>query len=176
MKDFAQRVNKKKKKDKSNKTIFRSKNRQKPVFRTGTITSLFIASFIVISISFYLFDTNLEIFKPSPISENNVSITFPEKLKDQTVLIEIEEVINKSDCEYLLQVEAYGKEKFASEMLYKLNSMDLEPFIEKIDSIDRVLFGIMLGPYKNKSEVNNAREVIVRIGLSPIVKTKCTIQ
>ena len=49
MKDFAQRVNKKKKKDKSNKTIFRSKNRQKPVFRTGTITSLFIASFIVIS-------------------------------------------------------------------------------------------------------------------------------
>ena len=52
----------------------------------------------------------------------------------------------------------------------------LEPFIEKIDSIDRVLFGIMLGPYKNKSEVNNAREVIVRIGLSPIVKTKCMIQ
>ena len=50
------------------------------------------------------------------------------------------------------------------------------PSIEKIDSIDRVLFGIMLGPYKNKSEVNNAREVIVRIGLSPIVKTKCTIQ
>ena len=84
-------------------------------------------------------------------------------------------LINKDDFENETDYKD-AIEKFASEMLYILNSMDLEPFIEKIDSIDRVLFGIMLGPYKNKSEVNNAREVIVRIGLSPIVKTKCTIQ
>ena len=75
----------------------------------------------------------------------------------------------------MLQVEAYGKENFASEMLYKLTSMNLNPYIEKIDSIDRVLFGVMLGPYKNKSEVNNAREVVIRIGLSPIIKTRCEI-
>jgi cell division protein FtsN len=175
MKDFAQRVNKKKKKNKSNKAIFKSKNKQNPVFETRIITMLFTASLAVIYLSFYLFDTNLEIFQPSPPSENNVSITFPEKLKDQTVLVEIEEVINKSDCTYVLQVEAYGKENFASEMLYKLTSMNLNPYIEKIDSIDRVLFGVMLGPYKNKSEVNNAREVVIRIGLSPIIKTRCAI-
>jgi hypothetical protein len=61
-------------------------------------------------------------------------------------------------------------------MLYKLTSMDLNPFIEEIDKIDQILFGVMLGPFLNKSDVNNAREIVIRIGLSPIIKTKCTIQ
>jgi hypothetical protein len=54
--------------------------------------------------------------------------------------------------------------------------MDLEPYLEEINNIDRKLYGVMLGPYLNKSDVNNAREVIIRIGLSPLIKTKCTIQ
>jgi cell division septation protein DedD len=91
-------------------------------------------------------------------------------------LVEIEEVLNKSDCVYLLQVEAYGKEEFASEMLYKLRSMDLKPYIMEIDKLDKILFGVMLGPFMNKSDINNAREVVIRIGLSPLIKTKCTIQ
>ena len=105
-----------------------------------------------------------------------MSITFPEELKEQTVLVEIKEVLDKSDCLYILQVEAYGKEEFAAEMLYKLTSMDLNPFIEEINKVDRKLFGVMLGPFMNKSDINNAREVVVRIGLSPIIKTRCKIQ
>ena len=53
--------------------------------------------------------------------------------------------------------------------------MGLNPFIEEIDKIDQILFGVMLGPFFNKSDVNNAREVVIRIGLTPIIKTKCTI-
>ena len=176
MKDFAQRVSSSRKKPKKSKTIFRSKNRAKPVFAKSIILSLFAISLLTIFASFYLFDSNLEIFKPSPVSENSVSITFPERLKGETILVEIEEVLNKSDCVYLLQVEAYGKEEFASEMLYKLRSMDLKPYIMEIDKLDKILFGVMLGPFMNKSDINNAREVVIRIRLSPLIKTKCTIQ
>ena len=176
MKDFAQKISSSRKKPKKNKTIFRSKNRTKPVFAKKIIISLLATSLLTIFTSFYLFDTNLEIFEPTPLSENMVSITFPESLKGETVLVEIEEVLDKSDCLYLLQVEAYGKEEFASEMLYKLRSMDLKPFIEEIDRVDQILFGVMLGPFLNKSDVNNAREVVIRIGLTPLIKTKCTIQ
>ena len=133
MKDFAPKISSNRKKSKKNKAIFRTKNRSKPVFAKKIIISLLVTSLLTIFTSFYLFDTNLEIFEPSPLSENRVSITFPESLKEETVLVEIEEVLDKSDCLFLLQVEAYGKEEFASEMLYKLTSMDLNPFIEEID-------------------------------------------
>ena len=176
MKDFAPKISSNRKKSKKNKTIFRTKNRSKPVFAKKIIISLLVTSLLTIFTSFYLFDTNLEIFEPSPLSENRVSITFPESLKEETVLVEIEEVLDKSDCLFLLQVEAYGKEEFASEMLYKLTSMNLNPFIEEIDKVDQILFGVMLGPFLNKSDVNNAREIVIRIGLSPLIKTKCTIQ
>ena len=176
MKDFAQRVSSSRKKPKKTKTIFRSKNRSKPVFNYKIILSLLAFSIVVIATSLNLFKSNLEIFKPAPVSENSVSITFPEELKEQKVLVEIKEVLDKSDCLYILQVEAYGKEEFAAEMLYKLTSMDLNPFIQEINKVDRKLFGVMLGPFMNKSDINNAREVVVRIGLSPIIKTRCKIQ
>jgi hypothetical protein len=54
--------------------------------------------------------------------------------------------------------------------------MDLKPYIMEIDKLDKILFGVMLGPFMNKSDINNAREVVIRIGLSPLIKTKCTIQ
>ena len=176
MRDFAPRVSSNKKRAKKTRTVFRSKNKNKPVFNKKIIITLLSISLLIIYTSFYLFDSNLEIFEPGPISENKVSITFPEKLKEQNTLIEIKEVLDKSNCTYFLQVEAYGKEKFASEMLYKLRSMDLEPYLEEINNMEKKLYGVMLGPYLNKSDVNNAREVIIRIGLSPLIKTKCVIQ
>ena len=136
MKDFAQRVSSSRKKPKKTKTIFRSKNRSKPVFNYKIILSLLAFSIVVIATSLNLFKSNLEIFKPAPVSN--------------------------------------GKRKHTA--MGKLTSMDLNPFIEEINKVDRKLFGVMLGPFMNKSDINNAREVVVRIGLSPIIKTRCKIQ
>ena len=87
MKDFAPKISSNRKKTKKNKTIFRTKNRSKPVFAKKIIISLLVTSLLTIFTSFYLFDTNLEIFEPTPLSENRVSITFPESLKEETVLV-----------------------------------------------------------------------------------------
>ena len=89
MKDFAPKISSSRKKLKKNKTIFRTKNRSKPVFAKKIIISLLVTSLLTIFTSFYLFNTNLEIFEPTPLSENTVSITFPESLKGETVLVEI---------------------------------------------------------------------------------------
>jgi hypothetical protein len=51
MKDFAQRVSSSRKKPKKTKTIFRSKNRSKPVFNYKIILSLLAFSIVVIGLA-----------------------------------------------------------------------------------------------------------------------------
>jgi hypothetical protein len=39
---------------------------------------------------------------------------------------------------------------------------------------DKPLFRVMSGPYLNKSEVNNARELLIKNGRQPLIYKKCT--
>ena len=52
----------------------------------------------------------------------------------------------------------------------------LEAYVEKTFSSsmpDKTLFRVMSGPYKTKSEVNNAREVLIKNNRKPLILKTC---
>ena len=111
------------------------------------------------------------------VSNPTVEFLYPIELAKDTVLIDLEGIVVEEDCEYLVQIESYGRRIYAQEQLSSLLLLGLESYVEKTFSSkqpDKPLFRVMSGPYLNKSEVNNARELLMKNGRQPLIYKKCT--
>ena len=53
----------------------------------------------------------------SNVSNPQVEFLYPIELAKDTVLIELEGIVVEEDCEYLIQIESYGKRVYAQEQL-----------------------------------------------------------
>ena len=111
------------------------------------------------------------------VNNPKVEFLYPVELENDTVLIELEGIVVEEDCEYFIQIESYGKRIYAQEQLSSLLSLGLISYIEKTFSSsqpDKPLFRVMSGPYLNRSEVNNARELLIKNYRQPLIYKKCT--
>ena len=112
----------------------------------------------------------------STVSNPKVEFLYPVELAKDTMLIELEGIVVEEDCEYLIQIESYGKRVYAQEQLTFLLSLGMESYVEKTFSSkqpEKPLFRVMSGPYLNKSEVNNARELLIKNNRQPLIYKKC---
>lgn len=176
MKDFAKKHPVNKSKTRRVKTSLRAKRElNQPLkikhlfFITGMSALLLFASNIILQ-------TDVINIKGG-IDNPKIVLLYPNELEKDTVLINFEGIVVEEDCEYFIQIESYGKRVYAQEQLSSLLSLGLESYIEKTFSSsqpDRPLFKVMSGPYLNKSEVNNARELLIKNNRQPLILKKCT--
>ena len=68
----------------------------------------------LIATSIFYFKTDVSSIKPSNVT-NSVTIDFPTSLMENSVLIEFNEENVLMECEYFVQVGAYGNKKYAIE-------------------------------------------------------------
>ena len=174
MKDFANRNNKRNSNVK-NKRVFRSKKPSAQTISSNTIIFLLIISFGLGSISFLYFKTDVISIKPED-SINSVTIDFPTSLKEDSILIESSENISKLECEYFVQIGAYGNKKYALEAKNMLQAEIQRISINEIYSTlqsGKLLHSVISGPYQNKSSANNAKEKITKTGFDPRLRALC---
>jgi hypothetical protein len=110
------------------------------------------------------------------VANPTVEISYPIDLEQDSILIELEGIVTAENCEYRLQIEAYGKRIYAQEQLGAMLTFGLEAYVEKTFSASmpgKTLFRVMSGPYKTKSEVNNAREVLIKNNRQPLILKTC---
>ena len=174
MKDFANVKGNKSKKTKR-KTVFTSK---KPSVRTISTSAILILIFISVGLAFssiFLFKTNVISIKNVNTS-NTVNIDFPSSLMENSVLIEFNEENNSLECQFFVQIGAYGNRKYALEAIKMLNS-DIENLsINEVYSAllpGKLLNSVISGPYINRSAANNAKEKITKRGFEPRLRTVC---
>jgi len=174
MKDFANLSSSKENKRKKYKTKYTQ------TASIGFPNLIFLISISIVCVfgSFLYFDTNIEEVRPRPIT-NQVVIDFPERLQNDLVLIESDfKNFDSGQCIFFLQVETYGVKKYANEALdIILNGSNLNnAYIEEVllkKYQNKIFYRVLLGPFENKSSVNNAREDIIGLGFSPMVKQRC---
>ena len=110
------------------------------------------------------------------VANPTVEISYPIDLEQDSIFIELEGIVTAENCEYRLQIETYGKRIYAQEQLGAMLAFGLEAYVEKTFSSsmpDKTLFRVMSGPYKTKSEVNNAREVLIKNNRQPLILKTC---
>tara|TARA_B100001029_G_C14925567_1_gene374538 strand:- start:318 stop:851 length:534 start_codon:yes stop_codon:yes gene_type:complete len=174
MKDFANRNNKRNTNVK-NKRVFRSKKTSTQTISSNTIIFLLIICFGLASVSFLYFKTDVISIKPED-SINSVTIDFPTSLKEDSILIESNENISKLECEYFVQIGAYGNKKYALEaksmLQAEIQTISINEVYSTLQS-GKLLHSVISGPYKNRSSANNAKEKITKTGFDPRLRTLC---
>ena len=157
------------------KSVFTS---NKPLNRTissSTILFLIFVSFSLVVTSMFYFKTDVISFKPES-STNSISIDFPSSLLENSVLIEFNEENSLMNCNYFVQIGAYGNKKYAIEAMNIIND-DIEDITinEVYSSLlpGKLLNSVISGPYSNRSSANNAKEKITKMGFDPRLRTVC---
>ena len=173
MKDFAKRTSKNSNTRKK-KSVFRSNRKSSQVVSSKVIFFILSISLILIATSFFYFRTDIESIKPE-ITLNNVTIDFPTSLMENSILIESNEN-QELECEYFVQVGAYGNKKYALEAEKILESEIQNITINIVYSTlqpGKPLNSVISGPYGNKSAANNAKEKITKNGFDPRLRILC---
>ena len=176
MKDFAKKHPINKSKAKRAKTSLRAKRELNQPLKIKHLLLIAAMSALLLFASNIILQTDVVSIRGN-VSNPKVEFLYPIELAKDTVLVELEGIVVAEDCEYLVQIESYGKRVYAQEQLSSLLALGLESFVEKTFSSkqrDRPLFRVMSGPYFNKSEVNNARELLMKNGRQPLIYKKCT--
>ena len=173
MKDFAGKN--KKKKQRKNKSIFTLNRSSQRTISTKTITAVLMISIVMLSIALFYLKTDVESIKREDVS-NSIAINFTTSLLENPVLIEVTEEIDSLECEYFVQIGAYGNKKYAIEAENMLSNQIPNISITEVYSSlqpDKLLNSVISGPYKNKSAANNAKEKITIEGFEPALRTRC---
>ena len=173
MKDFASKN--KKKKQRKNKSIFTLNRSSQRTISTKTITAVFMISIVTLSIGLFYLKTDIKSIKRDDVS-NSITINFPTSLLENPVLIEVTDEIDSLECEYFVQIGAYGNKKYAIEAENMLSNQIPNISITEVYSSlqpGKLLNSVISGPYKNKSAANNAKEKITIEGFEPNLRTRC---
>jgi len=174
MKDFANLKTKKTRSGKK-KIVFSSRKPSTRTVSSNTLIILLFLSFGLAATSFFYFKTDVVSIKPSNTS-NSVTIDFPSSLMENSVLIEFNENDVTMECEYFVQVGAYGNKKYAIEAINILNDEINDLTINEVYSTNmpgKLLNSVISGPYLNRSAANNAKEKITKSGFDPRLRTLC---
>ena len=175
MKDFAKKHPVNKPKARRAKTSLRAKRELNQPLKIKHLFVIAAISALLLLASNLILQTDVVNIRGN-VSNPKVEFLYPIELAKDTVLIELEGIVLEEDCEYLVQIESYGKRVYAQEQLSSLLALGLESYVEKTFSSkqpDNPLFRVMSGPYLNKSEVNNARELLMKNGRQPLIYKKC---
>jgi len=176
MKDFAKKHPVNKPKRKRVKTSLRAKRELNQPLEIKHLFFIIGFTALVLFSSHYLLKTDVKNLRGGVVNPK-IEFLYPSGLERDTVLIELEGIIKAEDCEYSLQIESYGRRIYAQEQLSSILTFDLEAYVDKTFSSsqpDKPLFRVMSGPYKTKSEVNNAREILIKNDRQPLILKKCT--
>jgi hypothetical protein len=176
VKDFAKKHPINKSKTKRVRTSLRAKRELNQPLKIKHLFIIAAMSALLLFASNLILQTDVANIR-GDVSNPSIAILFPIELEKDTVLIDFEGILVEEDCEYLIQIESYGKRIYAQEQLSSLLSLGLESYVEKTFSSsqpDKPLFRVMSGPYLNKSQVNNARELLVKNNRQPLIYKKCT--
>ena len=176
MKDFAKKHPINKSKAKRVKTSLRAKREINQPLKIKHLFVIVAMSALLLLASNVILQTDVVNLR-SNVSSPKVEFLYPIDLAKDTVLIELEGIVVEENSEYLIQIESYGKRVYAQEQLSSLLSLGMQSYVEKTFSSaqpEKPLFRVMSGPYLNKSEVNNARELLIKNNRQPLIYKKCT--
>ena len=174
MKDYANRNSIGRSQGKTKKTVYRSKRKNIEVVPSTFLFGLAVLAALLISTSIFYFGTDIKAIDQRKIT-NTVTINFPTSLMEDSVLIETNNFSDNLECEYFVQIGAYGNKKYAYEAVKILDAIEFMTINDIYSSSDpgKLLHSVLSGPYENRSAANNAKEKITKKGFEPQLRTLC---
>lgn len=90
-------------------------------------------------------------------------------IPDASFVEDSRETVTRDAAEYVLQVASYKTGEHAERLRAKLALAGLEARVQKFQLADgRIVYRVVLGPFKDKRQLKNVRQKVTKLGLDAI--------
>ena len=154
---------------------FSYKNKKFPLKAVPTVLITILTSFTVtIGANILLQDNStfldLSLFESEEIIYEFQTILETDNFED----LERLELKDIEQCEYYAQSGSFRTEKAAQSQVDQLSNLGYEATIENVKSSNGYNFKVIVGPFENRSQTNNAREIFRQLNMDSIEISACT--
>ena len=154
---------------------FSYKNKKFPLKAVPTVLITILTSFTVTNgANIFLQDNSnfldLSLFESEEIIYEFQTILETDNFED----LERLELKDIEQCKYYAQSGSFRTEKAAQSQVDQLSNLGYEATIENVKSSNGYNFKVIVGPFENRSQTNNAREIFRQLNMDSIEISACT--
>jgi|TARA_B100002019_G_C21039326_1_gene483679 hypothetical protein len=154
---------------------FSYKNKKFPLKAVPTVLITILTSFTVTIGANILLQDNSNFLDLSLFESEEIIYEFQTILEtDNFEDLERLELKDIEQCEYYAQSGSFRTEKAAQSQVDQLSNLGYEATIENVKSSNGYNFKVIVGPFENRSQTNNAREIFRQLNMDSIEISACT--
>ena len=153
---------------------FSFKNKKFPIKAIPTVTLAILVSFFATVFSMGFLKDNKDFLDLDRFDVEDIDYEF-QTILEESSFDELDVVVNNSDeiCEYFAQSGSFRTFKAAQSQLKELEKIGYIPVIENVSSENGYNYIVIVGPFENRSQTNNARENLRRLNMDSLEKRSC---
>ena len=87
--------------------------------------------------------------------------------------MDIVEVVLEEECRYFAQSGSFRSYEAAMSQVEQLQNIDYTAEVENVSSANGFNYKVIVGPFENRSQTNNAREVLRRFNMDSLEIRSC---
>jgi len=125
--------------------------------------------FIVLVMAFFLLKDEGEFLDLDRFDSSDIEFEFQSILEEDlfATIDELEE-ISLIDCEYFVQSGSFKSQQAAESQVKQLERINYVAKVENVESANNFNYIVVVGPFKNRSQTNNAREDFRRLNMDSL--------
>jgi len=153
---------------------FSFKNKKFPIKAIPTVSLAILISFLVSTFSIFFLKDNKDFLDLNSFSVEDIDYEF-QTILEESRFDEIEVITERSDeiCEYFAQSGSFRTFNAAQSQYKELEKIGYVPVIENVTSQNGYNYIVVVGPFENRSQTNNARENLRRLNMDSLEKRTC---
>ena len=153
---------------------FSFKNKKFPIKAIPTVSLAILISFLVSTFSIFFLKDNKDFLGLNSFSVEDIDYEF-QTILEESRFDEIEVIAERSDeiCEYFAQSGSFRTFNAAQSQYKELEKIGYVPVIENVTSQNGYNYIVVVGPFENRSQTNNARENLRRLNMDSLEKRTC---
>lgn len=119
--------------------------------------------------AFFLLKDEREFLDLDRFNSSDIEFEFQSILEEDlfATIDELEE-ISLIDCEYFVQSGSFKSQQAAESQVKQLERINYVAKVENVESANNFNYIVVVGPFKNRSQTNNAREDFRRLNMDSL--------
>ena len=153
---------------------FSFKNKKFPIKFIPTFLIAISVSFMMTFLSIIFLEDTKEFLDLKHYEVKEIEYEFQTLLENSSFdEIELSADIEEEECQFFAQSGSFKTFSAASSQLEELKKIGYSPVIENVTSQNGFNYKVIVGPFANRSQTNNARENLRRLNMDSLEIKSC---
>ena len=153
---------------------FSFKNKKFPIKAIPTLTLAILVSFFATIFSIIFLKDSKDFLDLDRFNVEDIDYEF-QTILEESSFDKLDEVVSnpREICEYFAQSGSFRSYRAAESQYKELEKIGYIPVIENVNSENGYNYIVVVGPFENRSQTNNARENLRRLNMDSLEKRSC---